>query len=145
MLPSAQHYGLGVIPWSPLHGGLLSGVLRKQADGSAARSLTGRAGDALEKNRSTIEAWESWCAARDEDPADVAIAWLLHQPAVTAPIIGPRTMHQLEGGLRALEISLDANALADLDICRSAPAPIKQYGENASFEAAQRVDQMLLI
>ena len=115
VLPSAQHYGLGVIPWSPLHGGLLSGVLRKQADGSAARSVTGRAGDALEKNRGAIEAWESWCAARDEDPADVAIAWLLHQPAVTAPIIGPRTMHQLEGGLRALEISLDANALADLD------------------------------
>jgi len=115
VLPSAQYYGLGVIPWSPLHGGLLSGVLRKQADGTAARSITGRAGDALEKNRSALEAWEAWCGARGEDPADVAIAWLLHQPAVTAPIIGPRTMAQLDGGIRALHIKLDADALNELD------------------------------
>ena len=115
VLPSAQHYGLGIIPWSPLHGGLLSGVLRKQADGSAARSVTGRAGDALEKNRPAIEAWEAWCAARGEDPADVALAWLLHQPAVTAPIIGPRTMAQLDGGIRALDIRLDTDALMALD------------------------------
>jgi aryl-alcohol dehydrogenase-like predicted oxidoreductase len=115
VLPSAQHYGLGIIPWSPLHGGLLSGVLRKQAEGSAARSTTGRAGDGLEKHRGAIEAWEAWCAKRGEDPADVALAWLLHQPAVTAPIIGPRTRDQLDGGVRALSIRLDDTALAELD------------------------------
>ena len=115
VLPAAQHYGLGVIPWSPLHGGLLGGVLRKEAEGSAARSTTGRAADAIGEHRPAIEAWEAWCAARGEDPADVALAWLLHQPAVTAPIIGPRTMAQLDGGVRAVDITLDATALTALD------------------------------
>jgi len=115
VLPAAQHYGLGVIPWSPLHGGLLGGVLRKEAEGSAARSTSGRAADTIGKHRPAIEAWEAWCAARGQDPADVALAWLLHQPAVTAPIIGPRTMAQLDGGLNALTIRLDAAALAQLD------------------------------
>ncbi len=115
VLPAAQHYGLGVIPWSPLHGGLLGGVLRKEAEGSAARSTTGRAADAIGKHRPAIEAWEAWCSARGEDPADVALAWLLHQPAVTAPIIGPRTMAQLDGGVNALTIKLDTDALAHLD------------------------------
>lgn len=115
VLPAAEAYGLGVIPWSPLHGGLLGGVLRKEAEGSAARSTTGRAADAIGKHRSAIEAWEAWCAARGEDPADVALAWLLHQPVVTAPIIGPRTMAQLDGGVRALGITLDATALTALD------------------------------
>ena len=115
VLPAAAAYGLGVIPWSPLHGGLLGGVLRKEAEGSAARSTTGRAADAIGEHRPAIEAWEAWCAARGEDPADVALAWLLHQPVVTAPIIGPRTMAQLDGGVRALGITLDTTALTALD------------------------------
>ena len=115
VLPAAAAYGLGVIPWSPLHGGLLGGVLRKEAEGSAARSTTGRAADAIGEHRPAIEAWEAWCAERGEDPADVALAWLLHQPVVTAPIIGPRTMAQLDGGVRALGITLDTTALTALD------------------------------
>ena len=51
----------------------------------------------------------------EHEPADVAVAWLLHQPAVTAPIVGPRTMAHLEGGLRSLEITLDDDALRRLD------------------------------
>lgn len=115
VLPACEGYGLGVIPWSPLHGGLLGGILRKQADGTASRSTSGRAADALEKHRPAIEAWEALCDDRGEAPGDVALAWLLHQPAVTAPIIGPRTVDQLDGALRALDITLDADALARID------------------------------
>ena len=115
VLPAAQFYGLGVIPWSPLHGGLLGGVLKKQANGTAGRSSSGRAGEDLEKHRPAIEQWEAYCDERGENPGDVALAWLLHQPAVTAPIVGPRTLDQLDGGLRALDITLDEAALARID------------------------------
>ena len=115
VLPAAQHYGIGIIPWSPLHGGLLGGILRKTQAGDIKRSVGGRAGDGLEAHREQLVQWETFCAERAEDPADVAIAWLLHQPAVTAPIVGPRTMHQWEGALRALAITLDDAALARLD------------------------------
>jgi NDP-hexose 2,3-enoyl reductase len=115
VLPAAQAYGLGVIPWSPLHGGLLGGILRKQAEGTASRSSGGRAADALEGHRGAIEAWEAYCDSRGEPPADVALAWLLHQPAVTAPIVGPRTVDQLDGAFRALDVSLDEEALARID------------------------------
>jgi aryl-alcohol dehydrogenase-like predicted oxidoreductase len=113
VLPACQDYGLGVIPWSPLHGGLLAGVLRKERQGD--RRTEGRAKDGLEENRDAIEAYEAFCDELGEEPADVGIAWLLHQPAVTAPIIGPRTMEQLDGSLRALEIDLDDKSLARLD------------------------------
>jgi aryl-alcohol dehydrogenase-like predicted oxidoreductase len=113
VLPACQDYGLGVIAWSPLHGGLLGGVLRKQEEGK--RRLEGRANEALEANRAAIEAYEEFCAELGENPAHVGLAWLLAQPAVTAPIIGPRTMEQLDGGLRALELQLDDKALARLD------------------------------
>ena len=115
VLPAAQHYGLGVIPWSPLHGGLLGGILRKQANGDVARSAQGRSMEQLDKMRPAIEAWEAFCDERGEQPADVALAWLLHQPAVTAPIVGPRTAGQLEGAIRAIDITLDAAALARID------------------------------
>jgi aryl-alcohol dehydrogenase-like predicted oxidoreductase len=114
VLPAAQGYGLGVIPWSPLHGGLLGGVIRKQNEGK--RRLEGRSAEALEKHRPQIEQWESFCADIGEDPAHVGIAWLLHQPAVTAPIIGPRTLEQLDGLVdKALSITLTDKHLAQLD------------------------------
>ena len=115
VLPAAQAYGIGVVPWSPLHGGLLGGILAKQAAGDVRRSASGRAAEALERHRPAIEAWESFCEERGEAPGDVALAWLLHQAAVTAPIVGPRTIGQLDSALAALEVSLDADALARLD------------------------------
>lgn len=115
VLPACQGYGLGVIPWSPLHGGLLGGVLRKLAAGEGKRSTGGRAAETLERLRPSIEAWESFCDERGEAPGDVALAWLLHQPAVTAPIVGPRTLDQLDSALRALDVTLNADALARLD------------------------------
>jgi aryl-alcohol dehydrogenase-like predicted oxidoreductase len=113
VLPAAQHHGLGVIPWSPLQGGLLGGVLRKDRDGR--RRLEGRAKDAVTQHRDQIEQYEDFADELGHEPGDVALAWLLHQPAVTAPIVGPRTMDQLTAGLRALDVDLDEKALARLD------------------------------
>ncbi|MEV4006871.1 aldo/keto reductase [Actinomadura sp. NPDC049753] len=123
VLPAAREYGLGVIPWSPLHGGVLSGVLRKEREGSAARSGTGLWAAALEERRGSVEAYEKLCADLGEDPAHVGLAWLLAQEGVTGPVIGPRTMDQLDGTLRALEIDLDPRTLARLDEIFPPPAP----------------------
>ena len=113
VIPAAQHNGVGIIPWSPLQGGLLGGVLKKERDSS--RRTSDRAKAALEEHRDQIERYEDLADELGHEPGDVALAWLLHQPAVTAPIIGPRTMEQLESGLRALDVQLDADALAKLD------------------------------
>ncbi|GAA2053703.1 aldo/keto reductase [Leifsonia soli] len=113
VLPAAQANGVGVIAWSPLHGGLLGGVIRKQNEGK--RRLEGRAAETLEKHRDAIEAYEDFAAQLGHEPGDLALAWLLTRPGVTGPIIGPRTHEQLDGGLRALDIHLDDAALARLD------------------------------
>ena len=113
VIPAAEHYGLGIIPWSPLHGGALSGLLRKERAGK--RRLEGRAAEALQNQRSQIEAFEGFAAELGEEPGDVALAWLLHQPAVTAPIVGPRTQEQLDAAVRAVGLQLDDTSLARLD------------------------------
>lgn len=112
VLPAAADYGLGVIPWSPLAGGLLGGVLKKITEG---RRASERMQEQVEKKRPQLEAYEGLCAELGEEPADVALAWLLKNPVVTAPIIGPRTMEQLDGSLRSLEIALSDEVLARLD------------------------------
>lgn len=113
VLPACRDYGVGVIPWSPLHGGFLGGILRKQAEGG--RRTTGRAAKTLARMRPQIEAYEALCGELGEQPADVALAWLLHRDGVAAPIIGPRTIEQLTGSLRAPQIGLDDEVLARLD------------------------------
>jgi NDP-hexose C3-ketoreductase / dTDP-4-oxo-2-deoxy-alpha-D-pentos-2-ene 2,3-reductase len=123
VLPAARHYGLGVIPWSPLHGGLLGGILRKQRENDTARSATGPAANALTERRDTIEAYEKLAADLGEDPANLALAWLLHQDGVTGPIIGPRTLAQLDNSLRSLEINFDEKTLAALDELFPPPGP----------------------
>jgi len=112
VLPAAAAYGIGILPWSPLGGGLLGGALQKVTEG---RRGGERVTKLVERNRDQLEAWEGFCAERGEEPADVALAWLLHQDAVTAPIIGPRTMEQFAGSLGALDVTLDADALERLD------------------------------
>jgi aryl-alcohol dehydrogenase-like predicted oxidoreductase len=113
VLPAAQEYGLGVIPWSPLQGGLLGGVIKKQAD--TARRHEGRAADGIDKYRPQLEKYEAFADELGVEPAQLGLAWLLHQPAVTAPITGPRTMAQLDGILGTIDIKLDADALKRLD------------------------------
>jgi len=112
VIPACKALGLGLIPWSPLAGGLLGGILRKAADG---RRASERIQKAVAQHRDQLQAYEALCAELGEQPADVALAWLLHNPVVTAPIIGPRTMQQFTGALRALEITLTGDALAKLD------------------------------
>ena len=68
----------------------------------------------VETERPKLEKWEAFCAEMGERPADVALAWLLANPVVTAPIIGPRTVEQLDESLRALEIKLDEDAMRRL-------------------------------
>ena len=112
VLPACRHYGLGVIPWSPLGGGLLGGALQKL---KAGRRSGADFEKRVEEKRGKLEAYEGFCAKLGEQPADVALAWLLHQPGVTAPIIGPRTMEQFTGALHATEVKLSAESLAALD------------------------------
>ncbi|MDF5757806.1 aldo/keto reductase [Spongiactinospora sp. TRM90649] len=112
VLPACQDYGLGVIPWSPLAGGLLGGILRKIDKG---RTADERVTKELAKHRDKIERYEAFCDELGQDPALVALAWLLKQPGVTGPIIGPRTLDQLDGTAKALEVDLDDKALAGLD------------------------------
>jgi aryl-alcohol dehydrogenase-like predicted oxidoreductase len=113
VLPAAVDYGLGVIPWSPLHGGLLGGVVRQEREGS--RRHQGRAAETIDARRPQLEQYEDLCAELGEEPAMVALAWLLTRPAVTAPIIGPRTAAQFDGALRAVDITLDDKVLTRLD------------------------------
>lgn len=113
VLPACRHYGIGVIPWSPLSGGILGGVL---GDEDTARRRNSLALRRIEKLRPQLERWEALCAELGEPPAAVALAWLLHQDGVTCPIIGPRTMEQFDGAsLRALDIELSAEVLASID------------------------------
>ncbi|HYN93600.1 MAG TPA: aldo/keto reductase [Pilimelia sp.] len=112
VVPAAERYGIGIIPWSPLHGGLLSGAVRKLTEGGGAE---GRSGERLAEHRQTIEAYEKLCAELGHDPANVGLAWLLSRPGVTAPIVGPRTIEQLDASLGALDVALDEDALARLD------------------------------
>ncbi|WP_284980593.1 aldo/keto reductase [Arthrobacter sp. efr-133-TYG-118] len=113
VIPAARQYGLGLIPWSPLHGGLLGGVLKKERDG--VRRVEGRAAETLKNHEDQIRQYEDLADDLGHEPGDVALAWLLHQPAVTAPIVGPRTQEQLDAAIRALDVTLDADALKRLD------------------------------
>jgi aryl-alcohol dehydrogenase-like predicted oxidoreductase len=112
VIPACRHYGLGLIPWSPLAGGLLGGALAKA---QAGRRMNENFEKEVEKHRSKLERYEALCNELGEAPATVALAWLLHNPVVTAPIIGPRTVEQLESAVRATEITLDAEVLKKLD------------------------------
>jgi aryl-alcohol dehydrogenase-like predicted oxidoreductase len=112
VIPACQAYGLGLIPWSPLKGGVLGGALQKAKQG---RRASENAQKAVAKHRDKLEAFEKLCVERGHSPADVALAWLVGRPAVTAPIIGPRDADQLDRALRAVSLRLDADLLQRLD------------------------------
>jgi len=113
MLPACREYGVGMIPWSPLAGGLLGGVLTDDAKSRRQSSASLRR---IDKIRPQLERWEKLCAELGEEPAAVALAWLLAQDGVTCPIIGPRTMEQFVGAsFRALDIALTDDALGAID------------------------------
>jgi aryl-alcohol dehydrogenase-like predicted oxidoreductase len=112
VIPACRHYGLGLIPWSPLGGGLLGGALKKRNTG---RRQAESFAKLVETNRDKLAKYEALCRKLGHAPGEVALAWLLHNPVVTAPIIGPRTVEQLESAVKAAEIELDAETLHRLD------------------------------
>ncbi|MDX3529782.1 aldo/keto reductase [Streptomyces sp. ID05-39B] len=123
VIPAAQEYGLGVIPWSPLHGGLLGGVIKKEVEGG--RRASGRAADTLANptSRAQIQAYEDLLEKHGLEPGEVALAWLLTRPGVTGPIVGPRTAEQLVSAVRAVELELSEELLAGLDEVFPGPGP----------------------
>ena len=128
VIPAARAYGLGVFVWSPLHGGLLGGVLRKIRENTAVKSAQGRAAEALKEHHDTIEAYEDLCAEHALDPAQVGTAWTLSRPGVTGAVIGPRTEQHIDAALDALRTPLPQTLLARLDelfppVGHGGPAP----------------------
>ncbi|MEV6590385.1 aldo/keto reductase [Streptomyces acidicola] len=123
VIPAAQEYGLGVIPWSPLHGGLLGGVIKKEAKGG--RRSSGRTAEALTDPavRAQVQAYEDLLEKHGTEPGEAALAWLLTRPGVTGPIVGPRTAEQLESAIRASELELSAELLTALDEIFPGPGP----------------------
>jgi aryl-alcohol dehydrogenase-like predicted oxidoreductase len=123
VIPAAQDYGLGVIPWSPLHGGLLGGILKKEVEGG--RRTSGRAAASLADTsvRAQVQAYEDLLDKHGLEPGEVALAWLLTRPGVTGPIVGPRTAEQLDSALRAVELELSEELLAGLDEVFPGPGP----------------------
>jgi aryl-alcohol dehydrogenase-like predicted oxidoreductase len=114
VIPACRHYGLGLIPWSPLDGGMLAGALEKYEIGRRGNKDEHYLRE-LEKNRDKLEKYEALCKELGEPPAIVALAWLLHNPVVSAPIIGPRTLEQLESAVHATELILEEEILKKLD------------------------------
>lgn len=112
VIPACRHFGLGIIPWSPLAGGLLGGVLKGVQGGRRGNEGMQKR---IESKRAQLQQWEDLCAELGESPANVALAWLLHNPVVTAPIIGPRTLSQLQDNLRVPEIKLSTETMKRID------------------------------
>ena len=123
VLPTCQHYGMGVIPWSPLSGGWLSGKWRKNAKdleptSEARKRLTDRYDLSLPANQRKLDAADQLAQLAEEagiSLIEMAIAFVTNHPAVTAAIIGPRTMEQLESQLPAADVALSAEILNRID------------------------------
>ncbi len=112
VIPALRHFGIGLVPWSPIGMGLLGGVLGKITEGRRATpGLRAR----IEQLRPQLKAYEALCGEIGETPAGVALAWLLHNPAVTSVISGPRTAEQLRQNLKAPSITLSDEMLTKLD------------------------------
>jgi len=112
VIPAARAYGLAILPWSPLAGGMLCGIFSSDDHVRRARPTLLAA---AEKLRPSVEAYEALCRELGLDYADVALAWVLSREGITSPIIGPRTMAQLEANVRAADIVLDEVTLKRLD------------------------------
>jgi aryl-alcohol dehydrogenase-like predicted oxidoreductase len=112
VIPACTAYGIGLIPWSPLARGLLAGALTPATIG---RRADQEVQQEVQKHRVKLEAYDRLCHELGERPADVALAWLLYQPAVTSPIIGPRTLEQLDGTMRVMNLTLGAETLKRLE------------------------------
>ncbi|MGH7022850.1 MAG: aldo/keto reductase [Caulobacteraceae bacterium] len=122
MNPLCLEAGVGLIPWSPLAGGVLAGS--RETGTTRSRSAMGRERYHRPADQAVLDALKSVAAARGEAPAQVAIAWLLSKPAVTAPIMGVTKPHHLDDPLKAVESPLSAEEIAALEAPYEAQAVI---------------------
>lgn len=111
LIPALRSLGIGLIPYSPLHAGLLAGALQADAEGHPPRELQ----PSVEQHRDQLEAYEGLCRELGATPAHVALAWLLRNPVVSTAIVGPETSEELALSLDTLSVRLDAEALERLD------------------------------
>lgn len=124
VLPAARAYGMGVLAWSPLAGGNLSGAAKRAGNRQPRATQSARdVGAVFDRERPQIERYEAFAEERGHSPAQLALAWLLHQPGVLGPVVGPRTVAQLDGSVGALDIRLDDSDLAELDRIWPGPGP----------------------
>jgi aryl-alcohol dehydrogenase-like predicted oxidoreductase len=112
VIPACRSLGIALLPWSPLAGGLLGGIIERRSPG---RRNSERLQDIIEKHRGQLEAFESLCQDLNISPAEVALAWVMKNPDVTATIIGPRTIDQLGGCMKAFEVHLSDDTMKQLD------------------------------
>jgi aryl-alcohol dehydrogenase-like predicted oxidoreductase len=118
LVPVAQGYGLALIPWSPLASGFLTGKYRRGQDYPSDSRLARQQGGSRsygEAAFAVLDVVEEIAREKGCTPSQLAVAWCADQPAVTSPIIGPRTMEQLEDNLGSLEVSFDEKDLERLD------------------------------
>jgi aryl-alcohol dehydrogenase-like predicted oxidoreductase len=111
VIPALRHLGIGLIPYSPLHAGLLTGVLAAEAQGRLAPNQLPR----VDAHRDQLQSYEDLCREVGANPADVALAWLLHNPVVSCTIVGAMTIDELHADLGALSVRLDEDTLRRLD------------------------------
>ena len=111
LIPALEYFGIGLIPWSPLAMGVLAGK-PKAGENTDRRALQGAQYEALSDQ---LDAYEMLCAQVGQSPAEIAQAWLMHQPMVSTVIAGSRTKEQLESAVGAANVTLDAEVLDELD------------------------------
>ncbi len=150
VVPAALHNGIGLLPWSPLAGGFLSGkyARKDKLDGAETRYGEGNAmfayiGDKLaatERNWATLDIVQQIAREIGAIPSQVALSWVNNRPSVSSSIIGARTLEQLQDNLAAVAIDLDANMIAKLNAV-SAPAHDEYpYGRFGSLQRARYID-----
>jgi len=118
MIPYCIHSGVGVIPWSPLARGFLAGNRTRAKGGETMRSKTDAYGHSLyytDDDFQVVDCVEAVAKERGVKPAQIALAWILHKPSITAPIIGASKMYQLDEAIAALEIRLTDEEIAALE------------------------------
>ena len=118
MIPQCVDQGVGVLPWSPLARGLLAGNRTREGDRLTTRANTDRFGDSLYKPEvdfAVVDRAAEVAAARGVSTAQVALAWLLHKPGVTAPIVGATKLGHVEDALAAEQLELSGDEIARLE------------------------------
>lgn len=147
VVPAAQHNGLGVLAWSPLGGGWLTGKYRRETAPTGATRLgedPGRGIEAYERRATdrtwaVLEAVEQVARAREASMAQVALAWTAQRPAVSAVLLGARTVEQLRDNLAAAELALTGEEMAALDAVSAPVAADWPYGQPGVEQRTRRV------